>query len=57
MSDKIDGPGDASLSERAALEAKIAHLRKVAEGMDDREAATRLIMQILAMEVELLGKE
>jgi hypothetical protein len=44
-------------TEREELEARIGRLRQVAESMEDREAATRLIMQILALEVELLGKE
>jgi hypothetical protein len=44
-------------SERKELKAKIERLRQVADGMEDREAATQLMMQILALEVELLGKE
>jgi hypothetical protein len=56
MTDKIDGPGG-DCPTRADLEARIEGLRKVAAEMEDPEAATQLIMQILALEVELLGKE
>ncbi|UPJ55997.1 hypothetical protein [Bradyrhizobium sp. 192] len=57
MSDKIDGIGEDSPTARKELEARIERLRQVAEGMEDREAATQLLMQILALEVELLGKD
>ena len=57
MSDKIDGLGEEAPTARKELEARIERLRQVAEGMEDREAATQLLMQILALEVELLGKE
>lgn len=56
MSDKIDGLADGGL-ERKELEARIERLRQVANDMEDREAAMQLMMQILALEVELLGKE
>jgi hypothetical protein len=58
VTDKIDTerPERCSL-ERKELEARIERLRKVAERMEDREAATQLMMQILALEVQLLGKE
>jgi hypothetical protein len=57
MSDKIDGLGEGSPTVRKELEARIERLRQAAEGMEDREAATQLLMQILALEIELLGKE
>jgi hypothetical protein len=57
MTDKIDGRGEGCPTERAALEARIEQLRQVADGLEDREAAAQLLMQILALEVELLGKE
>jgi hypothetical protein len=57
MSDKIDGPGEGCPTIREELEARIERLRRVAEGMEDRESAAQLIMHILALEVELLGKE
>jgi hypothetical protein len=58
MTDKIDGRlCQGYPTERAALEARIERLRQVAGGMGDREAAAQLMMQILALEVELLGKE
>jgi hypothetical protein len=56
MTNKIDEPGG-DCPTRKELEARIERLREVAAGMEDREAATQLIMQILALEVELLGKE
>lgn len=56
MSDKIDGLGEGPTT-RKELEARIERLRHVAEDMENREAAAQLIMQILALEVELLGKE
>jgi hypothetical protein len=43
-------------TEREILEAKIERLRLVADGLEDREAAAQLMMQILTLEVELLGK-
>jgi hypothetical protein len=57
MSDKIDGLGEGCPTVRKELEARIERLRQAAEGMEDREAATQLLMQILALEIELLGKE
>jgi hypothetical protein len=57
MTDKIDGLGEGCPTERAALEARIERLRQVADGLEDREVAAQLMMQILALEVELLGKE
>ena len=57
MTDKIDGLGEGYPTERVALEARIGRLRQVADGLEDREAAAQLMMQILALEVELLGKE
>jgi hypothetical protein len=54
MTDEIDTGRPA---EREELEARIERLRQVAESMEDREAATQLLMQILALEVELLGKK
>jgi hypothetical protein len=57
MTDKIDDLGEGCPTERAALEARIERLRQVADGLEDREAAAQLMMQILALEVELLGKE
>jgi hypothetical protein len=42
---------------REELQARIERLRQVADSMEDREAATQLLMQALALEVELLGKE
>jgi hypothetical protein len=58
MTDKIDDlGGEGYPTERAALEARIVRLRQEADGMEDREAAAEILMQILALEVELLGKE
>jgi hypothetical protein len=58
MPDKIDGLDESyPPTEREELEARIERLRQVAESMEDREAATQLMMQILALEVELLNKE
>lgn len=56
MTDKIDGPGG-DCPTRKELEARIEGLRKVAADMEDREAAAQLTMQILALEIELLGKQ
>ena len=58
MTDKIDAERpEGHRTEREELEARIEQLRQVAESMQDGEAATQLVMQILALEVELLGKE
>jgi hypothetical protein len=57
MSDKLDGLGEGYPTGRNELEARIERLRQAAESMEDREAAAQLAMQILALEVELLGKE
>jgi hypothetical protein len=57
MSDKIDCLGEGCPTERAALETRIERLRQVASSMEDREAAAQFMMQILALEVELLSKE
>jgi hypothetical protein len=55
MADEIDTERTKRCStERDELEARIERLRQVAESMKDREAATQLLMQILALEVELL---
>jgi len=45
------------MTDREKLESRIERLRQGADGMEDRKAATRMLMQILALEVELLGKE
>jgi hypothetical protein len=55
MGDKIDGDG--CPRGRAELEARIERMRQIVDGLEDRKAAAELIMQILALEVELLGKE
>jgi hypothetical protein len=54
MTNEID---TARPERREELQARIERLRQVAEGMEDREAATQLLMQILALEVDLPGKE
>ena len=43
--------------ERKELEARIERLRQSADSLDDREAAARLMMDVLALEVELLRTE
>jgi hypothetical protein len=58
MTEKIDaGRLDGQSTERRELEVRIERLRQVANKTEDREAAARIMMQILALEVELLGKE
>ena len=58
MTEKIDaGRLDSQPTERQELEVRIERLRQVADSMEDREAAARLMMHILALEVELLDKE
>jgi hypothetical protein len=58
MTDEIDTERPERCStEREELEARIERLRQVAERMEDRESATQILMHILALEVELLGKE
>jgi hypothetical protein len=44
-------------TERQQLEARIERLRQDATGMTDREAAVRLMMQILALEVRPLNTD
>jgi hypothetical protein len=58
MTNKIDTERpEGHPTEREELESRIERLRQVADSMEDREAATQLMMQILALEVELLNKE
>ena len=58
MTEKIDaGRLDSQPTERQELEVRIERLRQVADSMEDREAAARLMMHILALEIELLDKE
>jgi hypothetical protein len=57
MTDEVDTERAERSPERAELQARIERLRQIAESMEDREAATQLLMQILALEIELLGKE
>jgi hypothetical protein len=55
MTDEIDTERPERCStEREELEARIERLRQVVESMEDCESATQLLMQILALEVELL---
>jgi hypothetical protein len=58
MTEKIDAGGlDGQPTERQELEVRIERLRQVADSMEDRESAARLMMHILALEIELLDKE
>jgi hypothetical protein len=58
MTEKIDaGRLDSQPTERQELEVRIERLRQVVDSMEDREAAARLMMHILALEIKLLDKE
>jgi hypothetical protein len=57
MTDEIDAERPERSPERAELEARIERLTQVAESMEDRQAAAQLMMQLVALEIELLGKE
>jgi hypothetical protein len=57
MTDEIDTEHPEHSPERVELEARIERLRQTAESMEDREAAAQLMMQLVALEIELLGKE
>jgi hypothetical protein len=60
--DREDNKGEewltvAMTKEREELEARIERLQQLAASMEDREAAARLIVHILALEMELLNNE
>jgi hypothetical protein len=57
MTDEIDAERSERSPERAELEARIERQRQAAESMEDRQAAAQLMMQLIALEIELLGKE
>jgi hypothetical protein len=57
MTDEIDAERPERSPERAELEARIERQRQAAESMEDRQAAAQLMMQLLALEIELLDTE